>query len=408
VRRALILIAVALVIGAALYQLLASQQGFVLVSVGTMVIEMSLWTSLLLVILAIFLVWLLRCLVRMLAAPRRWLVRRRLQRRHQQHNRTLQGFVDYIEGNWPAAIDNLKKSVAQSDLPAVNYLGAAAASYQLGDHEGADTLLKEAESIGVADGFATGLLRIRLALQERDYARACTEAEQLHRRNPAHPTVLRLLAAARRGLGDWQGLERMLRDLHKYRALSALEMEELEVEIHRQMLVRHIAEQPASLGVAERRAGLERRWHDMPRKLQKHPRLVAQFVRQSLLLGEAKQTEARLARYLNKRWDQELVELYGMVPADAVKQLTRAESWLPEHPEDAVLLRALGRLSARAELWGKARDYFEKSLSQRADAATCAELGELLARLGDSEGSLRCYRQGLAALEQKGIEPMAV
>ncbi|MCK9563704.1 MAG: hypothetical protein M0R02_13420, partial [Bacteroidales bacterium] len=244
-RRALILIAVALVIGAALYQLLASQQGFVLVSVGTLVIEMSLWTGLLLVLLALFLVWLLRCLVRMLTAPGRWLARRKRHRRHQQHNRTLLGFVDYIEGNWPAAIDNLKKSVAQSDLPAVNYLGAAAASYQMGDHEGADALLSEAESIGVADGFATGLLRIRLALQERDYVRACAEAEQLHRRNPAHPTVLRLLAAARRGLGDWQGLERMLRDLHKHRALSAMEMEELEVEIHSQMLAHHMASQPA-------------------------------------------------------------------------------------------------------------------------------------------------------------------
>ena len=407
-RRALVLIAVALAVGAVIYQLVTAQQGFVLVSVGSLVIEMSLWTAVLLLVAMVFLAWLLRCLVRMLTAPGRWLAGRQRRRRHQQHNRTLLGFVDYIEGNWPAAIDNLKKSVPQSDLPAVNYLGAAAASYHMGDRQGADELLREAEAIGVADGFATGLLRVRLALLEEDYTRARAEAEQLHRRNPSHTTVLRLLAAARKGLGDWESLERMLRDLRKHRALSASEMEALEVELHTELLARYRASQPANLGVAELRAGLERRWHDLPRKLQKHPRLVAEFVRQSLLLGATDKTEIRLARYLGKHWDPALVELYGTLPGDAVKQLAKAEGWLLAHPDDAILLRALGRLSLRAELWGKARDYLERSLALRADATTCAELGELLARLGDSAGSLRCYREGLAALQGlQGTAPAA-
>lgn len=401
-RRALVLIALALVFGALLFQLLASQQGFLLISVGTLLIEMSLWTALLLLLLLIGLGWLLRRLVRALTAPGRWLARYRRRRRDQQHNRTLMGFVDYIEGNWPAALDNLKKSVAQSDLPAVNYLGAAAASYQMGDSTGADALLNEAERIGVADGFATGLLRIRLLLQERDYARACSNAELLHRRNPAHATVLRLLATARRGLGDWEGLERMLRDLRRHGALSEMEMDELEAEVYVQLLARHGASQPSGLGLEEQRTALERRWHDMPRKLQSHPRMVAEFVRQSLRLGDTKKTEARLARYLKKAWDPELVELYGLVQGeDALKQLARAEGWLAEHPDDVVLLRTLGRLSARADLWGKARDYFERSLTLRPDAATCGELGDLLARLGDSEASLRCYREGLAALQEE-------
>ncbi len=395
-RRALLLVVIALGLGAALFQLLASRQGFVLVSTGNLVIEMSLWTALLLVVVAALLVWLLFWLWRALTSPGRWLVRRGQRRRDRMRNRSLQGFVDYLEGNWPAAVKNLRQSAPQSDMPAANYLGAAAASFQLGDRQGAGRYLDEAEAAGAADGFATGLLRIRLALLDKDHAGALALAQPLHRRDPSHPTVLRLLATAREGLGDWVGLERMLRDLHKHRALSTAELKELEVEVHSHLLADYVTRQPDTMAASELRAGLDRRWHDLPRHLQKHPRLVAEFVRQLLRLGEVKKAESRLARYLGRQWQPRLVELYGDLAGDTDRQLAKAESWLREHPDDATLLRALGKLCARAELWGKARGYLEKSLAVEPDAATYGELGDLLARLGDAEGSLRCYRQGLA------------
>src|SRR5690606_5352941 len=72
VRRFVLILAVALLAGGALHQLLDSRQGFVLLSVGHYVIETSLWTALVLVLLVIALLWLARRLWRMLVLPGRW------------------------------------------------------------------------------------------------------------------------------------------------------------------------------------------------------------------------------------------------------------------------------------------------------------------------------------------------
>ena len=73
-----------------------------------------------------------------------------------------------------------------------------------------------------------------------------------------------------------------------------------------------------------------------------------------------------------------------------------AEAWLSEHAEDPDLLRCLGRLATREQLWSHARDYFERSAAARPSAETYAELGRLLAAMGDAKASAGCFNQALA------------
>ena len=77
-----------------------------------------------------------------------------------------------------------------------------------------------------------------------------------------------------------------------------------------------------------------------------------------------------LTRALEREWDSELVELYGECrPADSKRQLEQAERWLAMHSQDAALLRVLGVLCQRAQLWGKAQTYLEASLALAREAA---------------------------------------
>lgn len=73
--------------------------------------------------------------------------------------------------------------------------------------------------------------------------------------------------------------------------------------------------------------------------------------------------------------------------ADAAKQLQKAEAWLEVRPKDAQLLLALGRISLRNQLWGKARDYLERSLQAQASTEVFAELARLLHSLKEQERS---------------------
>ncbi len=81
--------------------------------------------------------------------------------------------------------------------------------------------------------------------------------------------------------------------------------------------------------------------------------------------------------------------------------MSNAEGWLKSHSQNAELLLALGRISLRNELWGKARDYFEASLRMEHRAETCAELARLLTQLGDVEGGNRFFQQGLGLIDQR-------
>ena len=100
---------------------------------------------------------------------------------------------------------------------------------------------------------------------------------------------------------------------------------------------------------------------------------------------------------LERQWNDVLVRRYALLslPLDssnAAKQLQRAEFWLVTRPQDAVLLLTLGRLSLRNQLWGKARDYFERSLKLAPDAEVFAELARLLQNLHEPERNAHYLR----------------
>jgi HemY protein len=70
---------------------------------------------------------------------------------------------------------------------------------------------------------------------------------------------------------------------------------------------------------------------------------------------------------------------------DPTHQLEQAERWLAAHDQDATLLRVLGTLCQRQQLWGKAQSYLEASLAVENQWRTQLALGEMLGRLGRND-----------------------
>jgi HemY protein len=99
---------------------------------------------------------------------------------------------------------------------------------------------------------------------------------------------------------------------------------------------------------------------------------------------------------LAAQWDSDLVDYYAECLGTSVtKQLARAEVWLADRPQDAVLLLVLGKLCAHEELWGKAQSYLEASLSIESRHSTHLELARLFERTGRSEDATAQYRKAL-------------
>jgi HemY protein len=137
-------------------------------------------------------------------------------------------------------------------------------------------------------------------------------------------------------------------------------------------------------------------WQKTPKLMQHDTQLLEVYVESLIDLGDHDTAEKTIQRALKREWSSTLVRQYGLLRVDDIpRQLAKAEAWLTAHPQDSQLHLCLGRLSARAELWGKARDYFESSYRLAPSAETCAELGRLLTGLGEPKVAAAYFREGL-------------
>lgn len=142
---------------------------------------------------------------------------------------------------------------------------------------------------------------------------------------------------------------------------------------------------------------LRKFWKKRARNFAGDPDVIGAYVDALARAGEFSEATSTLESALDKFWNGALVRRYSLLSlrvedAAAVKQLQRAEVWLQEKHKDGELLLALGRLSLRNQLWGKAKDYLERSLRAEPNAEVFAELARLLLSLKEQERNAEYLR----------------
>lgn len=400
-RLALYLILILLLL-AGLAWAIAQSPGYVLITYDRFRYESTLWVFLGLIFVLWLLALLLNRLLGALAVSAGWVnpwSRRHRRRRADKASRL--GQRELAEGQWSQALGHLRLAAEQDALPLPHYLGAARAANELGEHEQCDALLERARAQAPDAQLAIGLTRARLLVDRGDYTAARDTLQQLHLEAPRNTQVLQLLQKIHVQLHEWVALCALLPELRKLKVLPPPRLDELE-----RLAWSASLEQLGAVGETERGAALEalqQRWKAVPGNLRGEPALVRAYASGLCRLGDPARAAEVLQAAIGRHFDEALVELYGRVPgADPARQLAQAEGWLKAHPEQATLLLALGRLSVRNQLWGKARDYLEASLRCESRAETCAELARLLARLGDTERSNRLFLEGVGLLGHGG------
>lgn len=382
---------VALLVGVGIVVVIETDPGYVLVAYGNYTLESSLWIGLALLLLLVLAIFLLLRLVYRIVGGRRslfsWLDARKV--RNAQRLST-QGLINFTEGNWLTARRQLVRGAQFNDAPLVNYLLAAHASAQLQDAEKVDEYLRAASDSEPGADMAVKIAQAEVKLRAGEYAQVVAAFDQPTRNYNRHPHVLNLLRQAYLGLQDWDRLLELLPLLQKHKVLSGEELQQLERETHLKRLER------SDNSLEQLRAI----WQKVPKPLQREANLVQAYACSLARLGDHDSAEDVLLRALKNDWQSALVRQLGFVQtSDVQRQLTRAENLLAAHPDDAQLLLSLGRVSARAKLWGKARDYFESSYRLDPNAEVCAELGRLLNGMGEPSVAAAYFREGLLLRE---------
>lgn len=390
-RTVLLLVVLALLLlTAALTPYFKADPGHVLINFGNWTVE----SSVLVLVLAVVVAWLgAYMLIRLWKLPAETARRVREKRALAQLEK---GLLALTEGDWRGAERALEKSTSTHGKTTARYLAAAQAADGQAASERRDYYLEQADSGGHRQKFLVELTRARMLINNGEWEAALPVLQALFERRRKHPQVLEMLARCYRELARWDELQSLLPALSKAGVLNDEQLEGLKVDVASDRL--------KSSKDAET---LETSWQQLPRELKKDPTVVRVYAEQAGVLERSDLAEPVLRASLKNAWNPALVLRYGDPGAgNATQRLKQCEKWLQQHPEDASLHLALGRLCAAGEIWGKAREHMIKSLELSPTSGGYDSLGQLLDRQGDLAMAATCYRNALRLSQGKEAIPL--
>ena len=393
-RKLLLLLVLALLVGALAVWVLQFGSGYVLLSFAEFTIEMSAWTGLVIYVAATALLfWLLLTWRWIMGAGgfRSWWRNRRSAR---NQNQTAEGLLLFAGDDWQEAAKLLFQSADKSSMPVVNLLFAARAAADNEQFDQARQILQRLKSSYPKSHFIADKALAETHLLQEQPEDALKILQGVYAQNPRDKALLRLLADAHYLSEGWAALQKMLRDLRRFQAISDQDLASLEQDVYCNLLDSLVADDSDS--ISEKRAQLEDIWYLIPRKQQRDPQIIASYAASlgRVQLGEKQQ--ALLTKALNKQWHPLLVVQFGeLESASPEKQLMVAEKWFVQHSEDADLLLALGQICQRLQFWGKAKDYLTAAVKLRPSVQGSIYLANVLNKIGDSKASAEAYKQGL-------------
>lgn len=235
-----------------------------------------------------------------------------------------------------------------------------------------------------------------MLLNNGNRAMALSILQDLHRRRRKHPQVLELLTRCYRELGEWDHLQELLPTLRKTGVLDEGQVHDLQQEIA-----------VNKLRSAKNSEELQLAWKQLPRAMRQHPGVVEAFAASATRLGQVDLAETAVSTSLKSEWSPALVLRYGDPSSgDRIKRIKQCEKWLQQHPGDASLHLALGRLCAAESLWGKAREHMVKSLELEPSSLGYDAFGQLLERQGELEPAMACFRNALRMNQGQTPKPL--
>lgn len=366
--------------------------GYVLIVYPPWRIEVSLLLLVLALAAAFSVAYLtLRLIGHTLALPAQVRAFRERRKREHAQSALAAALQCHFEGRFARAEKEAALAWEAGAAPGLAALIAARAAHQLREFERRDQWLERAGAAGETLHAARLLTQAELLLEERDFVGARDALRSLHGTGPKHIATARMQLRAERGAQNWEEVLRLASILAKRGAIPPAIAEEHRVQAYIELLARDSGDG----------SSFEARLRRIPAADQAHPRVAAAAARRALALGEAALAREVIERSLAAEWNSALVFLYGDIRTlesqqaqdEARVRIERAERWLRDHAEDPQLLATLGKLCVAAELWGKAQNYLEASLSFGPSRVAHLELARLAEREGRAAEAQKHFRR---------------
>ncbi len=371
--------------------------GYVLVVAQPYRVELSLnLLAVLLVVLVFIAYFVMRLAVITLRLPTEVNEFRLRRRREKARGMMLDGLKAFFEGRYAKAEKASAAALELQELPlvsAINAMIAARSAHELRKYPQRDEFIAIAENIAPEEIALRLMTHAELLLDERRPGEALRILQSLRATGGRqHTAALRLELKARQGSKNWDEVLDLLGQLEQRNAFDKTLIQQLRCNAHLENLKSRILNPQA----------LREYWQTISSVDKKDSKLAAAAAHACTAIDDCVTAHQIIEQSLDRQWDSELAGLYAeCLGTDAIRQIERAEAWLKSHPNDACLLFALGKLCLHCELWGKAQNYLEASLSVEPSHPTHLVLAQLNEKIGRPELAKDHYSKGLElALER--------
>lgn len=388
----ILLLVLLLILGAVvLDKVMTELPGYVLIAVKKTTVEMNLWVAVL-SLLVIFL--LVRWTIKLLRLSWR-LTRPALGIRSPESASRLanRGMLAYMRGEHAKAQKWLLKSAKKSPMPLVNLLAAAESAQALGDTDKALKFLDKAKPNFGEQTVTMALARAEVMRRAGNHEARLETLLEANEKHANDPMVRDRLCDTYIELGHWEEVREMLPKLRQQ--LPKDRWQELQGKLVIAD-IKGIQSQMATATPEEASRKLQMFWLEQASRIQQLPDVASEYARSLIMVGDTKEAEVTVRKFLRSNWQKDMVLYYGLMESDdPIAQLSHAEGWLKRHSKDGALLLTLARLSMRNHLWDKAKGYYERSIEAEPSREAYGELARLLAHLGDHQNSGLVYRDAM-------------
>lgn len=299
-----------------------------------------------------------------------------------------------FEGRFARAERAAQAAQRLDDIAGLAALVGARAAHRMREHDRRDEWLARA-----ADDRSLDTARLvtgaELWTDGREARRALDAIGEVQAGGARHIQVARIALAAHLQVGRWAEVLKIVRLLAKRKALHEAAVRRLKLLAYRELLqdTRHDA------------AALAATFEAIPPEDRRLVEVALEAARLLNSAGRGRAAADAIETALDASWDERLLDEYARAQAAPGRErIERASGWLQHHPQDAALLRCLGLLCLREQLWGKARTYLLESLRLRIHPATSLALARLADATDQGAEAAAHYREaalGFARLSQE-------
>ena len=363
-------------VGVVAWESLASDMGFVLIRWHGKIIETTVAYGFIFWLLVSVSLWSLWFLARLPFNAWQALAKK------QARSRLINGMQAFHEGRYARAENLLLKAARQDDIKTIALMSAHDAANLLNEPARAS---QHHAALLAHDPDAANLQAATKALHDEDVEQVISLLTPLHQTKGLSPQAQYLYLQALGKNNRAADAVALLNTLRKEQALPASILADLDIQLHASTIEQSGDADACLL-----------QWHSLPERLRNNTSILKTFAMRADSLGLETKAVQVLSDHLSQYWTPDLLATFADISTHANDlRIGLCEAWLPQHPDDAALHAALGKLYGRDKIYPEAEAMLQRSISLGASTDAWESLGNIYNSQQKNEQASTAYANAL-------------